>query len=118
MNIMDFESFLDEMDNDYEVVNLVVNEFINSLDTQIFDMDLLLKSKNYTVLSREAHSIKGGARNLMAYRLEESAKNLEESVISQDPILISNNISRVIEEVEVFKNYINTMPMPIVGAMS
>lgn len=119
MNIMDFDSFLDEMDNDIDVVGVVVSEFINSLDVQLLDIDNYIKNGNYIILSREAHSIKGGARNLMADRLVSCSESLEIAAKNGDATSAKKNLDRLNEEVKLFKEFItDKIPSSIVGTVS
>ncbi len=77
MMIMNLDGFIQEMDNDIEDVNFIISELISTIVIQIPDMELYLKNEDYSSLSREAHSIKGGARNIMANELALSAEELE-----------------------------------------
>lgn len=102
MDIMDLNSFLDEMDHDDDVVSMIITELINALKEQIPQMTILLENRDYEVLSREAHSIKGGARNVMAEGLEYCSVELEKAVLAQD----NSNILKFIEELKYeFKRF-------------
>lgn len=110
MEIMNLKMFLEEMDNDYEMVEMIVNQYIESLEKQLIKMkDLLGKDTHngesiYIVISREAHSIKGGARNVMAPRLERVSKELEEKSATKD----NNVIKKIIDELEIEYNAYKT----------
>lgn len=84
MKIMDLNLFLEEMDNDYDDVITIVNEFTRSLTSQLPMMEQLYRDKDFPVLTREAHSIKGGARNIMAQGLEFAATDLETAAKGSD----------------------------------
>ncbi len=116
---MDFDSFLEEMDNDIDIVGAVVKEFISSLDNQMLDIDNYIKNSNYIILSREAHSIKGGARNLMAYRLSTCAEFLEVAAKNSDKISAKKGLDKLNTEVALFKEFIiNKIPSIKVGTLS
>lgn len=106
MEVMDLSSFLEEMDNDYDVVNMIIGEYISSLDEQIPLIKKLLSEKEYETLSREAHSIKGGARNVMAQRLEDVSYKLEESAQKKDDSAISEHIVSLDRECSIYKIFI------------
>lgn len=106
MEVMDLSSFLEEMDNDYDVVNMIIGEYISSLDEQIPLMKKLLNEKEYITISREAHSIKGGARNVMAQRLEEASCQLEQAAQREDDSAITENIMTLDKEYNIYKLFI------------
>ncbi|OQY39015.1 MAG: hypothetical protein B6229_04635 [Spirochaetaceae bacterium 4572_7] len=98
MKIMELEEFIEEMDYDYEAVDMVVSEYIKALSRQLPLLDRLFEEHEYKVLSREAHSIKGGARNLMVPGLEDVSTSLESAALHEDDIAISKYIIRLKEE--------------------
>lgn len=106
MEIMNLKMFLDEMDNDYETVEMIVSQYISSLSEQLKSMNKLLNESSYSVLSREVHSIKGGARNLMAPRLENVSMELESYIAEQDKDKISKGIENLQSEFTVYKDFI------------
>lgn len=77
MEIMDLNSLLGEMDQDGDMVNIIVSEITDAIEKQIPHMKSLLRDGDYHTLAREAHSIKGGSRNVMAEGLELSSTALE-----------------------------------------
>ncbi len=107
MKIMDLNSFLEEMDNDYDDVNMIVSEFTNSIEKQLPQMLKIFKDGDYNTLSREAHSIKGGARNIMAPGLEFAATDLEVSATNKDPIMSEKYINKLEVEFIRFKRFIS-----------
>lgn len=106
MEIMNLKMFLDEMDNDYETVEMIVSQYITSLEEQLKNMKKLLDESSYSVLSREAHSIKGGARNLMAPRLEKVSMELETLIAGQDRGKITKGIENLESEFLIYKDYV------------
>lgn len=108
MNIMDFDSFLEEMDGDLDAVNMIVGELVKAIKTQLPIMSDLYTNKDYHTLNREAHSIKGGASNLMAFDLGAVAKQLEFAAADQNDVLIERYMASLIVEFENFKSYVNT----------
>ncbi|MGL1890482.1 MAG: Hpt domain-containing protein [Spirochaetaceae bacterium] len=106
MNIMDYDSFLEEMDQDLDVVNMIIDEFIKSINNQLPLMEELYINRDYNTLNREAHSIKGGARNLMAKSLELTSKDLEFAAADHDNLLIEQYLAQIKKDVEMFNNFI------------
>jgi len=105
MKIIDLESFNEEMDNDRDVVKMVISELINAIDNQIPRMRALIEERKYLVLGREAHSIKGGARNVMAERLEYASADLEKCVLNEVPEEILASLELFTSEFNLFKVY-------------
>ncbi len=106
MEIMNLSLFLDEMDNDYDIVGNIVSQYILSISKQLENMNNLLLNRSYSIISMEAHSIKGGARNLMAPRLEQASKKLEEAAVDKDDIKIKKCIDSLNSEYIMYKNFI------------
>lgn len=107
MEIMDLKSFIEEMDGDYDDVNMIVTEFTHCVELQIPLMLSLFNSSDFMTLSREAHSIKGGARNIMAPAMEFAAEDLEKSSKNADSELSLKNIHNIEIEFIKFKKYIS-----------
>lgn len=107
MKIMDLDSFLEEMDNDYDDVNMIVAEFTNSIEIQLPQMFKIIRDGDYHTLNREAHSIKGGARNIMAPGLEFAATDLEMSARNSDPRKSEKFLNNLEMEFIRFKRFIS-----------
>lgn len=106
MDIMDLDSFLTEMDHDSDVVNMILTELVRSIDAQIPYMKSLLVVGDYKTLSREAHSIKGGARNIMAEGLEKSSEKLEFCAKDENLEDIEKALDHLVQEYEKFNEFI------------
>ena len=108
MNIMDLDSLMNEMDNDIDVVNMLVTEFSSAINKQLPVIKKLFTNEDYNGISREAHSIKGGARNLMTEGLEIASKSIEAAVKNDDKEEILKSIGLLEKEYEHFKFFIST----------
>lgn len=106
MEIMDLDSFLTEMDHDSDVVNMILTELIRSIDAQIPYIKSLLVVGDYSTLSREAHSIKGGARNIMAEGLEKASEKLEFCAKDENLEQVELALNNLIFEYDRFTNFI------------
>ena len=69
---------LAEFGDDKELLDEVLKDFILKVDSQIKKISSALESKNALVIQNQAHSIKGGAANLIAPSLTQAAADLEE----------------------------------------
>lgn len=108
MNIINLVDFSDEMDNDDSVINMILLELKNAIEEQIPRMKSLIDNNKFETLGREAHSIKGGARNIMAEGLEKASSELEIAADSSDKVTISLAFSSLLNEFQRFKDYIKT----------
>ncbi len=76
---IDYEKALAEFGNDKKLFDEVFNEFIVSVDAQIKEISVAVKSENAAVVEAKAHSVKGGAANLLAPGLSFAAGQLEKA---------------------------------------
>ena len=106
MKEMELEEFLEEMDYDLEIVKMVVSEYISALNSQIPKLDELFKAKDYNVITREAHSIKGGARNLMAPELEDVSSHLEQAAKEHDDTAIARYLVTLQDKSKRYELYV------------
>ena len=106
MKEMELEEFLEEMDYDLDIVNMVISEYIASLNSQIPKLDRLFKARDYTVITREAHSIKGGARNLMAPELEDVSAHLEQAAKNHDDSEIARYLITLQDKSKSYELYV------------
>jgi PAS domain S-box-containing protein len=74
---MDFEMALQEFDGDKEFLKNILRGFIENVRKQIAVIRQALIDDDVETIRREAHSIKGGAANLMAQELSTIAAELE-----------------------------------------
>lgn len=76
---IDYQKALAEFDDDKEFFDELLNEFIANVDIQINEISLALIAKNAKIVADHAHSIKGGAANLLAHDLSFAAGELEKT---------------------------------------
>ena len=74
---MDWPMAVDEFEGDEPLLKEVLNGFISNVRQQVDIIRGALENNNAESVSREAHSIKGGAANLTAHDLAQSAFELE-----------------------------------------
>lgn len=74
---IDLKGVIEEMEGDKEVAYKIIYGFINNLEEQITAIKKSIKQNDIKTVHREAHSITGGALNIMADRLMHAAKGLE-----------------------------------------
>ncbi len=74
---LDYEQALTEFDDDPEFLNEVLEGFLVNVAGQLEVMQQALTEGDTARIAKEAHSIKGGAANLIARPLAEVARELE-----------------------------------------
>lgn len=105
MNIMDLDSFLAEMDGDINDVKMIVSQFVTSIKDQIPLIEEYISVNNYSSITMEAHSIKGGARNIMAIDLELKAEALEFSSRAKEIETIKINFAKLKDSFEKLQDF-------------
>jgi len=76
---INYKKALAEFGDDKQLFTEVFDEFIENVEHQIKEIKSALKTDNSSVVSRLAHSIKGGAANLLAPGLSFAAGELEKA---------------------------------------
>lgn len=76
-SIFDESQALEEFCGQEKILHLAIKKFMSALDKQIVNIENYLSSESLEEIFEEAHKIRGGAFNLRANALGESAKRLE-----------------------------------------
>ncbi len=76
---IDREQALEEFDGDHELLDTVIQQFMDQLERQIDEIKGAMDNKNFAILHSQSHAIKGGAGNLSAFPLAEAAGLLEKA---------------------------------------
>ncbi len=97
---IDFEKAIKEFDGQKDLVFSIVREFANDIKTQIETMNVALAASDAETIRKEAHSIKGGAANIHALRLSQTAKAIEELAKAGELEAIPKALVALIEENE------------------
>jgi len=97
---IDFAEAMKEFDNDKAFLISVIDAFIVDAKNQIGVMVKGLEDNNSEVIRKEAHSIKGGAADLVATRLSKQAYELE-------TIGRSGNLDKAEQLIKTLENEIN-----------
>jgi two-component system, sensor histidine kinase and response regulator len=76
-SVMDYDKALVEFENDHELLNSLLIEFVTISHRQYLQMQQALSNSDIDCIQSESHAIKGGAANLCALPLSDSARKLE-----------------------------------------
>jgi CheY-like chemotaxis protein len=99
--VMDYLKALREFENDKELLNSLMENFLKNSRTQLDLMKNSFDHKDFESIQRESHGIKGGAANLCAMSLSDAAKALEmacKNHLDADTIFqLLNDLNRAVE---------------------
>ena len=84
----DYSAFLTEMDGDEDTALEIIGGFLMQLDRQLPLLKKAMENRDWEVLHRESHTIKGGALNLGAETLAERAKALEKAAKERNELMV------------------------------
>ena len=106
---IDFERVIQEFEGQKALVEELVVEFLSDIVLQIEKIEEAIGSGNTDVVRREAHSIKGGAANLCAFRLSEAAKRIEQLATEDRLADCQAALLTMSEEVNQLQTYVNQL---------
>ena len=92
---------------DETVVSDIVGQFMETVETQIQDMQGALNSTDIDRLQRNAHAIKGGAATLEARPLSEAARCVEDLCKSRDVDGIPLMLNLLASEFDRLREYVS-----------
>ena len=107
---IDFERVIKEFEGQKALVEELVVEFLSDLTLQVKKIEAAIGSGDADLVRREAHSIKGGAANLCAFRLSETAKRIEQLANEERLADCPAALLAMIEEVEQLQTYVDQIP--------
>ncbi len=97
---MDYEQAVQEFGGEKELLENVVESFLEIARKQIDDMDGFIEACDAAAVGREAHKIKGASANITAMPLSEAAKVIEQKCKSGDMSGIKEAFAGLKKEVE------------------
>ena len=104
-NIIDIEQLF-EMFGDIDVINTLLNDFIDTTDHSIAQITHLLKQQNLEEIALLAHRVKGAASMITANQLKHVCQLLEHACKKDDGQCLQASFDKVTEEFSIFQtNY-------------
>lgn len=105
--VIDFDKALKDFENDSELLLSLIVDFSQTLRKQLDIIRDALQKNDLKKIEMEAHTIKGGAANIHAYLLAESARALEKSCrTSESRDTILNNLSVLQKQIDDFSCFV------------
>ncbi len=105
---LDLTGLAEEL-QDEEVARMIADGFLEQVEEQLPAMHRAFSEHDLETLAREAHSIKGGALNLMAARLGTAAKDLEYAARAGDRSLVEKLFPDLEQEFGTVRDYVRGM---------
>ena len=103
---IDLNRALSEFMGEKEVLNSLLNEFIEKVRSQVEAIQQAFRSLDFKAISREAHSIKGGAANLTANKVAGIASALEKAAGLKQADLAGHLVDELEDKVLQLENYL------------
>jgi len=102
---IDLETALTEFENDKPFFIDVLTEFIETIEHQLPEMIAAEKKGDFQTLRDHAHSIKGGAANIGAMDLSQTAMNIEKSSKEQQRLTLPDGLELLKKEFARIKKF-------------
>ncbi|MCL2481487.1 MAG: response regulator [Spirochaetaceae bacterium] len=94
--VFDYDKALDIFSGEKEVLLEILEEFEKKIRTQLSNMKVYLQNKNFELLGREAHTIKGGSWSLAMAEFGNAAEKLEKSAKAGEMTISFENLKNLI----------------------
>nr|MBF0223011.1 response regulator [Desulfobulbaceae bacterium] len=102
---LDLERAIQEFEGQREVVIEIIDEFLLDVRKQLETMTQAVAEGDLEIITREAHSIKGGARNITAEPMATAAAVLEDAGKSGEVENVGRALEKLEEEIDRFALY-------------
>ena len=102
--VFDREGLLYRLMGDTELVEEIVDDFLNQIPLNLEALKQSLDKKDALQVKKEAHIIKGSAGNVGALVLQELANKIETAGESEDLVKAESYFSEFDTQLEVFKH--------------
>ncbi len=99
--LFDREAFLEKLDDDIELYNELLEEYLISANSYIEDIGKGIKKNDFDQIRIAAHSIKGSSGSIEASQMQTAAANLENAAKQQDLAVVHKNLDMMEMEYEI-----------------
>jgi CheY-like chemotaxis protein len=105
---IDIEKNIVELDGDAELFFSIMQEFLENAKNQVPLIEKAAENEEYEVLVRQAHSIKGGALNMISKPLAQAAEILELTGKNKDLTGIKQTIQCLNQTINATQQFLNS----------
>jgi two-component system, sensor histidine kinase and response regulator len=106
----------DQLGGDSESCKEILEIFVADIPTRIKELEQALIARNYEIVRRSAHTIKGSAANVGAEGLQTAARELEQAVL-KDPNSLKFFLDSVVAEFESVKRDIDLITRKVLSSL-
>ncbi len=97
---LDFDAYVARMGGNRDIAAGIICGFIEQLPAQLHNIEVAIRNGDLETVDREAHSIKGGALNVFANDLMQTARDLEMNARSASPEHSLGLLEKITQEYE------------------
>lgn len=98
--VFDYENFLQRVGGDEDLAKEILEVYLQDAPNQLEKLRLALKDVNFSVIHRQAHTLKGASDNISAYALRDISLCLEKIAESGDVEQMKNLFVKIETEFE------------------
>ncbi|MCF6246141.1 MAG: PAS domain S-box protein [Desulfobacula sp.] len=108
---IDYTKAVDEFENDEAFFFEVLDEFIDTVDNQIPQIEQAMETCDFMLIKSQAHAIRGGASNLTAMDLSKAAYHLELSGKNKDATATLDHLAELKKVFAELKAFLKEKPV-------
>ena len=109
INSINIKKALQEFDNDLFFYKSISEDFLNSTKNKLIELEELINKQKFTDIFKHAHTIKGGAANIMAEKSQQYAENLEKAGRDESLKNCHYFFSELKKEIEKVEKIVNSL---------
>jgi signal transduction histidine kinase/DNA-binding NarL/FixJ family response regulator len=102
---LDYYGFVEELGNDRQAANQIIESFLIKAGEQLINIKKSLSEEDFPLIHREAHTIKGGALNLLASGLASISAKIEAEAKAGNSEHITDNLETLKLELEKLSSF-------------
>ncbi|MCD6430961.1 MAG: response regulator [Deltaproteobacteria bacterium] len=104
--LFDRDAFLEKLDDDIELYKELLDDFLQSANSYLEEIETGIKEKDFEKVRIAAHSIKGSSGSIEAQQMQTAAYELEKSAKQQDQSMIDESLEIMEMEYEILSEII------------
>ncbi len=104
--LFDRGAFLEKLDDDIELYKELLDDFLQSADSYLEEIETGIKEEDFEKIRVAAHSIKGSSGSIEAHQMQTAAHELEKSAKQQDRSLVDESLETMEMEYEILSEII------------
>jgi len=102
--IFDWDGLLHRLMGDEDIAKEIIDDFLKQIPVNLFAVKKALNEKDFLLVQREAHVIKGASGNVGALALQEIAEQIEIAGEEKDLVKAGSFVAELDTQLEILKN--------------